>query len=195
MRHTSPTVGVWRLQAAPMARMFLLLTAVISFSVALSTRAAVIEMPAPGHSERYLVRAASVTTARRSVMHVGATVEQTLPIVNGVVARLSVSQADRLRATVGVRLFADRAVRTSQSLLSTLLGTTENVVSTTLVTANTLPVVSSVTSSVVAVTSGSSVPQDGTGENTPTLLYQTNYPMLVGADSLQQAGITGAGIT
>ena len=29
----------------------------------------------------------------------------------------------------------------------------------------------------------------------PTLLYQTNYPMLVGADSLQQAGITGKGVT
>ena len=47
----------------------------------------------------------------------------------------------------------------------------------------------------MAVTSGNSVPQDGTGENTPTLLYQTNYPMLVGADTLQQAGITGAGVT
>ena len=31
--------------------------------------------------------------------------------------------------------------------------------------------------------------------NTPTLLYQTNYPMLVGADTLQQAGITGRGVT
>ena len=47
----------------------------------------------------------------------------------------------------------------------------------------------------MAATSGNSVPQDGTGENTPTLLYQTNYPMLVGADTLQQAGITGAGVT
>jgi len=178
-----------------MARMFLLLTAVISFSMAPSTRAAVSEMPAPGHSQRYLVQAASVTVARRSVMHVGATVEQNLPIVHGVAARLSASQADRLRATDGVRLFADRAVRTSQSLLSTLLGTTEDVVSTTLVTANKVPLVTGVTGPVVGLTTGSSVPQDGTGENTPTLLYQTNYPMLVGADSLQQAGITGAGVT
>jgi len=28
-----------------------------------------------------------------------------------------------------------------------------------------------------------------------TLTYQTNYPMLVGADTLQKAGITGKGVT
>jgi subtilisin family serine protease len=43
--------------------------------------------------------------------------------------------------------------------------------------------------------SNSSTPTDGTGVQTPTLLYQTNYPMLVGADTLQQAGITGRGVT
>ena len=64
-----------------------------------------------------------------------------------------------------------------------------------LVTANQLPLVPAVTTPVVAAASGSTVPQDGTGENTPTLLYQTNYPMLVGADTLQQAGITGRGVT
>ncbi len=180
-----------------MTRMFLLLTltTLFSFSVAPSTRAAVIKMPASGHTPRYLVQAANVTDARRSVMRVGATVEQSLPIVNGVAAHLSAPQAARLRAAAGVRVFADRAVATSQSLLSTLTSATGDIVSTTLVTANALPVLSSVTSSVVAATSGSSVPQDGTGENTPTLLYQTNYPMLVGADTLQQAGITGAGVT
>ncbi|HXA91736.1 MAG TPA: S8 family serine peptidase, partial [Steroidobacteraceae bacterium] len=178
-----------------MARMFLLLAALFSISIALPASAPLIGRPAPEHAQRYLVQAVSVSVARRSVMHVGATVEQNLPIVNGVAARLSASQADRLRATDGIRLFADRAIRTSQSLLSTLLGTTEDVVSTTLVTANTVPLITGVTGSVVGLTSGSSVPQDGTGENTPTLLYQTNYPMLVGADTLQQAGITGTGVT
>jgi hypothetical protein len=174
--------------------MFLLLTAMFSFCITLSA-SAVSEISAPEHTERYLVQAVSVNAARRCVMRVGATVEQNLPIVNGVAARLSASQADRLRAAAGVRLFADRALTTSESLLSTLTSATGDIVSTTLVTAGALPVVSGVTSSVVAATSGNSVPQDGTGVNTPTLLYQTNYPMLVGADTLQQAGITGAGVT
>jgi hypothetical protein len=174
--------------------MFLLLTAMFSFCITLSA-SAVSEISAPEHTERYLVQAVSVNAARRCVLRVGATVEQNLPIVNGVAARLSASQADRLRAAAGVRLFADRALTTSESLLSTLTSATGDIVSTTLVTAGALPVVSGVTSSVVAATSGNSVPQDGTGVNTPTLLYQTNYPMLVGADTLQQAGITGAGVT
>jgi hypothetical protein len=178
-----------------MARLFLVLTAFFSCSIALSASAAVTEIPAPEHTQRYLVQAQSVSAARRSVMSVGATVERNLRIVNGVAAHLSSSQANRLRAAAGVRVFADRALETSQSLLSTLTSTTGKIVSTTLVTANSLPLVSSVTGSVVGLTSGNSVPQDGTGENTPTLLYQTNYPMLVGADTLQQAGITGAGIT
>ncbi len=37
--------------------------------------------------------------------------------------------------------------------------------------------------------------QDGTGVAALTPLYQTNYPALVGADKLQQRGITGRGVT
>src|ERR1700742_1854509 len=105
-----------------MARIFLLLTALFSIGIPLSTRAA----------ERYLVQASSASAAHRDVIRVGATVEQNLPIVNGVAARLSASQAERLRATTGVRVFADRTLRTSASLLSTLTNTTEKLVSTTL---------------------------------------------------------------
>ena len=43
--------------------------------------------------------------------------------------------------------------------------------------------------------SGNTTTQDGSGVAASTLLYQTNYPMLVGADTLQQAGITGKGVT
>ncbi len=37
--------------------------------------------------------------------------------------------------------------------------------------------------------------QDGTGVGSPSLLYDTSYPQLVGADSLQRSGITGRGVT
>ena len=138
-----------------MARMLPILTALLSCSIALSAAA---EPPASGHAQRYLVQAANVSVARRSVVRVGATVEQNLPIVSGVAAHLSSAQAQRLRAASGVRLFADRALKTSQSLLSTLTSTTGKILSTTLVTANSVPLVSSVTSSVVGLTSGNSVP-------------------------------------
>ena len=37
--------------------------------------------------------------------------------------------------------------------------------------------------------------QDSTGLASLPLLYETNYPALIGADSLQRAGITGKGVT
>jgi hypothetical protein len=80
-----------------MARLFLGLTALFCCSIALSAGAA--EPHASGHTQRYLVQAANVNAARRSVMSVGATVEQSLPIVSGVAAHLSSSQAHRLRTT------------------------------------------------------------------------------------------------
>ena len=161
--------------------------------------------PAAG-SARFLVQAPSAAIARKDIASVGGSPLQSLAIVNAVAARLNPWQADRLRGLPGVHVFQDRALSMHggllSSLTSTLSSTTSAVtstatsaVSTTLVTANELPLASAVTTPVVAAASSSSVPQDGTGENTPTLLYQTNYPMLVGADTLQQAGITGRGVT
>jgi serine protease AprX len=157
-------------------------------------------------SAQFLVQASSAAVARKDVASVGGSALQSLGIVNAVAARLNPWQVDRLRALPGVHVFQDRALgmrggllssltSTLSSVTSTVSSTVTNVVSTTVVTANKVPLVSAVTTPVVAATSGSSTPQDGTGENTPTLLYQTNYPMLVGADTLQQAGITGRRVT
>jgi serine protease AprX len=167
---------------------------------ALSLGAATLMRETP--SARYLVQASSVDDARERVALVGAQVERDLAIVHGVAAHLNPWQLGQLRRMSGVSVFADRTLRSHQ-LLSNLLGATTstltsvvgNTTSTALVVANKVPVLSSVTSSVVGGVSGSTVPQDGTGVNTPTLLYQTNYPELVGANTLQQAGITGAGVT
>ena len=146
---------------------------------------------------RFLVQAATTAIAHQDVDQVGASVEQDLGIIHAVAARLDRRQAAKLRATQGLRIFEDRSVAT-ESLSGLLGGATSvvsNTVSATLVTASKVPVVSSVTKSVVSGVSSSTATKDGTGVNTPALLYQTNYPMLVGADTLQQSGITGRGVT
>ena len=61
------------------------------------------------------------------------------------------------------------------------------VVQTPAIDADISPLVNSV--------SANTTTQDGSGVAASTLLYQTNYPMLVGADTLQRAGITGKGVT
>jgi serine protease AprX len=177
-----------------------LITGLLLSMTALSLGATTLSKETPG--PRYLVQAASVDMARRRVALVGAEVERDLAIVHGVAAHLHPWQVERLRRMSGVNIFADRELR-SRQLLSNLLGATTstltsvvgNTTSSALVVANKVPVVSSVTSAVVSGASGSTVPQDGTGVNTPTLLYQTNYPERVGANTLQQAGTTGAGVT
>jgi subtilisin family serine protease len=45
------------------------------------------------------------------------------------------------------------------------------------------------------VTTGNAATSDGQAVSTPTLLYQANFPGLVGADTLQNQGITGKGVT
>ena len=145
---------------------------------------------------RYLVQAANLESARRDVMAVRASVEHELPIVNSVSAHLNPRQAAKLRAMPGVRVFADRALKSS-GLLGGLVGGTTSATTPTLgglLTPAPLTLLSPITTP-VSQSSGSSVPEDGTGVNTPTLLYQTNYPILVGADTLQKAGITGRGVT
>ena len=164
--------------------------------------------PAP-----WIVQAASVAAARRQVAGVGARVEQELDIIHGVSAYLNPWQIEHLRTRTGVRLFQDRAVSTRACLLGSLVSTTNTLVSSvnntvasspvgTVVTGVTAPLVSTVTPVLSPVTapvvnglSAATSTQDGSGVLALTLTYQTNYPMLVGADTLQKAGITGRGVT
>ena len=161
----------------------------------------------------WIVQATSVTAARRDLDGVGARVEQELDIIHGVSAYLNPWQIEHLRARCGVRLFEDRAVTTRACLLSSVVSTTNTLVSSTnntvasspvgtVVTSTTSPLVSTTTTLLSPVTaplvtslsSGTST-QDGSGVLALTLTYQTNYPLLVGADTLHKAGITGKGVT
>src|SRR5258706_10810343 len=140
----------------------------VLFSVALTAAAAAPPLPA-----RFIVQAQTAPAAQQYVERLGGRVERDLAIINGVSALLDPWQVDRLRATAGVRLYEDRAVAT-EGLLNLL---------------------SPVTAPVVRVVSSTSTPTDGSGVLLPTLLYETNYPTLVDAATLQQAGITGRGVT
>src|SRR5882724_1762472 len=138
------------------------------FSVAVAAAEATAPLPA-----RFIVQAQSTPAAQQYVERLGAQVERDLAIINGVSAFLDPWQVDRLRATAGVRLYEDRAVAT-EGLLNLL---------------------SPVTAPVVRIVISTSTPTDGSGVLLPTLLYETNYPALVDAYSLQKAGITGKGVT
>ncbi len=167
----------------------------------------------------YIVQAASEHTARHDVQLVGARTERELPIIHAVAARLHRSQAARLRALGGVRLYADRELSLRGSLLGGLLdsvastansvtsavnsavatspvGALTSCVAAPVVSAvTTNPVVDAVTSPLVSAATASTSTQDGTGATTPSLLFYTNFPARVGADTLQQSGLTGAGVT
>jgi serine protease AprX len=172
--------------------------------------------PAPS---RYLVQAATLELAQQDVKQVGGNIERNLDIIHAVSAYLNVSQAASLRARADVRVFADRSLHTEGlgSLLGSVTSSVETVTNsvnstvatnpvvttvtsvTTPVTATVTqvaaPVVSPVTGPVVAAVSSNTALTDGTGVAASTLVYQTNYPMLVGANTLQQQGITGQGVT
>jgi serine protease AprX len=174
--------------------------------------------PAPGTS-RYLVQAATVTEAQRDVQQVGGSVERDLDIIHAVSAYLDDAQAASLRARGDVRVFADRSMHTEGlgSLLDSVTSAVQSVTNsvnstvatnpvvttatavttpvTAAVTKVAAPVVSPVTAPVVAAVSSNTALTDGTGVAASTLVYQTNYPMLVGANTLQQRGITGQGVT
>jgi subtilisin family serine protease len=154
------------------ARWYGLVLVVLQALAAGGTAAARSPEPATAARARYIVESATSAAARARVDRVGGAVEQELAIVHGVAAYLNPWQVTRLRATAGVRLYEDRALSTD----------------------GVLNLLSPVTAPVVMGLSSTNTPQDGTGEPLPTLLYQTNYPMLVGADTLQQAGITGRGV-
>jgi serine protease AprX len=128
----------------------------------------------PAIGARYIVQAITTSDADLDVQRVGARSEQQLAIIHAVSAHLNPWQATRLRSSPGVRVFEDRALITEGGLLGLL---------------------SPVTSPLVMGISNATTTTDGTGVQTPTLLYQTNYPLLVGADTLQQSGITGKGVT
>ncbi|MDB6091888.1 MAG: peptidase and in, kexin, sedolisin [Gammaproteobacteria bacterium] len=57
------------------------------------------------------------------------------------------------------------------------------------------PLVNPLVSPAISALSANTTLKDGTGVSSATLLYGTNYPTLVGADTLQQSGITGKGVT
>jgi subtilisin family serine protease len=182
----------------------------------------------------YIVQAATMISARRSVDRVDARVERELAIIHAVSAYLTPGQVDQLRKSSGVHLFEDRLVTTRGSLLSPLtsalvapvsalttpvvsaVGTvaapvlaplapvTTPILSTVggvaapllpVVTPLAGPVVNPLLSPAITAMSANGTLKDGTGVSSPTLLYGTNYPMLVGADKLQQAGVTGRGVT
>src|SRR5690242_10298535 len=172
--------------------------------------------PVIADTSLYIVQAPTAAAARASVLRVHGVLQSDLTIIHAVAARLDPQQAARLRATSGLRLFEDRRVARATSTLlgglTTTLSTTTNslnqtlatnsltstVTSTTLsltttVTGNSLT--STVTAPLVSTLSAATSTQDGQGVAALTLTYQTNYPMLVGADTLQQAGITGKGVT
>ncbi|MGH8325540.1 MAG: S8 family serine peptidase, partial [Steroidobacteraceae bacterium] len=162
----------------------------------------------------YIVQAQSTADARASVLRVHGTIQSDLSIIHAVAARLDAQQSARLRAIAGVRLFEDRKVAAHSLLggLTQLLSTTTNSLNQTLattplvstVTSTAIPLVttvtgnpltSTVTAPLVSTLSAATGTQDGKGVLALTLTYQTNYPMLVGADTLQQAGVTGKGVT
>ena len=149
----------------------------------------------------YLVEGNDLAAAQQATFEVGGERVRNLEIIHGVAARLTERQADLLRQKPRIRLFADRGVHTSApsvlSLATPVAAVAGGVVAPILPKATPVlaPVLSPVTSPVVQGLSAGVATQDGTGVGAPTLLYQTNYPLLVGADKLQQRGITGRGVT
>ena len=159
----------------------------------------------------FIVQGSNLAAALHGVRSVGVEPQQRLEVIRAVSANLTPSQVARLRATPGLRVYQDRQLRTSGSLLggvqsllnkanSTLANTFVVPTITQLVTPPVFsllatPVLSSVTSPLVQGLSNSAGLKDGTGVAGLTLAYQTNYPELIGADSLQRAGITGKGVT
>src|ERR1700722_14513076 len=166
----------------------------------------------------YIVQAESLNTADKSVVRVNAKVEQEFEIIHSVSAYLTPEQVARLRDTSGIRVYENRSVSERGllgSLTSSLTSTTNTVVSsvnnavassavgvvtsqvvapvTSTVVTNSL--VSGITSPVVAAISSNTTLQDGTGVTAATAAYKTGYPELLGADSLQKAGVTGKGVT
>jgi len=174
---------------------------------ALLAATAVSVATAQADTATYIVQGATLDAARTLVRGVGAEPSQDLDIIHAVAAELTAGQLARLRADSSVRVYEDRVVRTrglldgltdlvndvnstlaESSLVQTVQTVTAPVVST--LTCN--PLLSAVTSPVVSTVTNL---QDATGAASLTLVYETNYPAMIGADKLQCAGITGRGVT
>src|SRR5688572_7278766 len=160
-----------------------------------------------GETTRYIVQGTSLGEAGAYVRGVGAEPERELDIIDAVAARLTPAQLARLRADPNVRVFDDREVRT-RGLLDGLTGlvndlnstlaenplvqTVQTVVSPIVSTVACNPLVSTVTSPLVGTLQGV---QDSTRLASLPLIYETNYPAMIGADELHCSGITGRGVT
>ncbi len=173
----------------------------------------------------YIVQAATMSASERSVARVNATVERDFEVIHAVSAYLTPAQASRLRGTSGVHIFQDRVLSTrglgsllksiTKSVVSTVGAVAAPVVTVAtpvvtpvarivapvtnpvlrLVTPLAAPVLTPLTSAVIESISVNMALEDGTGVGSSSLLYETDYPALVGADLLQQGGITGRGVT
>lgn len=162
---------------------------------------------AQADTSTYIVQGATVDTARTLVRGVGAEPSHDLDIIRAVAASLTPGQLARLRAHSSLRVYQDREVRTRgllsglQDLVndlnttlaqSPLVQTVQTVVAPVVSTVGCNPLLSAVTSPIVQTTTSL---QGSTGLATLPLVYETNYPEMIGADELQCAGITGRGIT
>src|SRR6267154_3764785 len=155
----------------------------------------------------YIVQGATLDAARTQVGRVGAEPNRDLDIIHAVAAHLTESQLARLRADSSVRVYEDREIRTrglldgvtslvnnvNTTLAQTPLVQTVQTVAAPVLSAVTCnPLVSAVTSPVVSATT---TLQNSSGIASLALVYETNYPAMIGADKLQCAGITGRGVT
>jgi subtilisin family serine protease len=167
--------------------------------------------PVAAATQTWIVQAATSEAAKAHLARVNARVEQELPIIRAASAQLTPAQVQSLQRDPAVRLYAERGVMTSGDLVSLLKGVTNNTNSTLastfiggtttyasqflLVPVLSIELVRSLTQPLVYASSSKTTLQDGTGVKNSSLTYETNYPALIDADRLQDAGTTGAGVT
>ncbi|RPI59115.1 MAG: hypothetical protein EHM50_09730, partial [Lysobacterales bacterium] len=156
----------------------------------------------------YIVQAASLDSARTHVRRVGAEPERDLEIIHAVAVRLTPAQLTRLRGASDVRVFDDREVRTTGTLLGGLQDLV-NDVNSTLAESSLVQTVQTVASPLVSTVACNSLlntvtsplvgalqaVQDDTDLASLPLIYETNYPAMIGADELHCRGLTGRGVT
>jgi serine protease AprX len=162
---------------------------------------------AQADTSTYIVQGASLDAARTLVRGVGAEPSRDLDIIHAVAAELTAGQLTRLRADSSVRVYEDREVRArglfdglkdlvnglnSTLAETTLVQTVQTVTAPVVSTLTCSPLVSAITSPIVDATTSL---QTSTSLATLPLVYETNYPAMIGADELQCAGVTGRGIT
>lgn len=161
---------------------------------------------APAESPRslFIVQSKSADAAAQRLRAAGVATERELDVINAVAAYLTPEQKAAFDADANVRVFEDRelAPRGLFSSLGGVLGSTSLIKLTQQVTTPIVSpllrnaVTSSLTSPLIKGLSAGQKLQDGKSFGLlGNLLYETNYPALIGADSLQAAGITGKGVT